>query len=51
MKTILEALEFCRENKLYSENIKIALGIYKIPMSIREGINQLKIQKNENKDT
>lgn len=51
MKTILEALEFCKENKLYGKNINIALGIYKIPMTIREGINQLKIQQNENKNT
>ena len=44
MKTILEALEFCKENKIYDKNINIALGINKVPMTIREGLNQLKMQ-------
>tara|TARA_R110000787_G_scaffold104964_1_gene212387 strand:- start:3233 stop:3376 length:144 start_codon:yes stop_codon:yes gene_type:complete len=44
MKTILEALEFCKENKIYDENINIALGINKVPMTIREGLNQLRMQ-------
>ena len=45
MKTILEALEFCKENKLYDEHIKIALGINKVPMTIKEAFNQLRINK------
>lgn len=45
MKTILEALEFCKENKLYDEHIKIALGINKVPMNIKEAFNQLRIKK------
>ena len=45
MKTILEALEFCKENKIYDKNINIALGINKVPMTIREGLNQLKMSK------
>ena len=45
MKTILEALEFCKENNLYDKHIKIALGINKVPMSIKEAFNQLRIKK------
>tara|TARA_R100001509_G_C4754591_1_gene177573 strand:- start:10 stop:147 length:138 start_codon:yes stop_codon:yes gene_type:complete len=45
MKTILEALEFCKEHKLYDKHINIALGKNKIPMSIREGLEQLKFRK------
>ena len=45
MKTILEALEFCKENNLYSEHINIALGINKVPMTIKEGFNQLRMKK------
>ena len=44
MKLILEALEFCKENKLYDQHINIALGKNKIPMSIKEGLNQLKFK-------
>tara|TARA_R100000734_G_C3282977_1_gene76212 strand:+ start:682 stop:849 length:168 start_codon:yes stop_codon:yes gene_type:complete len=43
MKIILEALEFCKENKLYDKHINIALGINKVPMSIKEGLYQIKI--------
>ena len=45
MKTILEALEFCKENNLYSEHIKIALGINKVPMTIKEGMQQIRFKK------
>ena len=45
MKTILEALEFCKENNLYSEHINIALGINKVPMTLKEGFNQLRMKK------
>ena len=45
MKTIFEALEFCKENKLYDKHINIALGINKVPMTIREGLNQLRMSK------
>ena len=45
MKTILEGLEFCKENKLYDKHINIALGINKVPMTIREGLNQLRMKK------
>jgi len=45
VKTILEALEFCKENNLYSEHINIALGINKVPMTIKEGFNQLRMKK------
>ena len=47
MKTILEALEFCKENKLYDKHINIALGINKVPMTMREGLNQLRM-RNDN---
>jgi hypothetical protein len=45
VKTILEALEFCKANKLYDKHINIALGINKVPMTIREGFNQLRMNK------
>jgi hypothetical protein len=45
MKIILEALEFCKENKLYDEHIRIALGLNKVPMTIKEGLNQLRMKK------
>ena len=44
MKTILEALEFCKENKLYDKHINIALGSNKVPMTFREGLNQLRMK-------
>ena len=44
MKTILEGLTFCKENKLYNKHIKIALGLNKVPLTFKEGFNQLKIK-------
>tara|TARA_R100001440_G_scaffold1552_2_gene4964 strand:+ start:2428 stop:2586 length:159 start_codon:yes stop_codon:yes gene_type:complete len=44
IKVLIEGLEFCKENKLYDKHINIALGINKVPLSIREGLNQLKIE-------
>lgn len=45
MKKILEALEFCKENKLYDKHINIALGINKVPITIKEGLEQLRFKK------
>ena len=45
MKTILEALEFCKDNKLYDKYIRIALGINKVPLTIREGMQQIRLKK------
>ena len=45
MKTILDALEFCKENKLYDKHIKIALGVNKVPMTIKEGMQQIRFKK------
>ena len=45
MKTILEALEFCKENNLYDKHIKIELGINKVPMTIKEGMQQIRFKK------
>ena len=45
MKTILEALEFCKENNLYDVHINIALGINKVPMTIKEGMQQIRFKK------
>jgi hypothetical protein len=47
MKTILEALEFCKDNKLYDKHINIALGINKAPESFKEVFNYLRL-KNDN---
>ena len=44
MKTTLEALKFCRENKIYDKNINIALGINKIPMTLKEGFTQKRMR-------
>ena len=45
MKTIIEALKFCKENELYSPYIKIALGASKVPLTFKEGFNQLRMKK------
>ena len=45
IKTILEGLEFCKENKIYDENINIALGKNKVAMTIKEGLQQLRFKK------
>ena len=45
MKIILEALEFCKEHKLYDKHINIALGKNKVPMTIKEGLEQLRFRK------
>tara|TARA_R100001460_G_scaffold125_2_gene504 strand:+ start:3500 stop:3637 length:138 start_codon:yes stop_codon:yes gene_type:complete len=45
MKIILEALAFCKEHKLYDKNINIALGKNKVPLTIKEGLQQLKYKK------
>ena len=45
MKTILEALEFCKDNKLYDKHINIALGSNKVPMTIKEGMQQIRLKK------
>lgn len=44
MKTILEGLQFCKANKLYDKNIKIALGINKVPTTFKEAFNQLRLK-------
>jgi len=45
MRIILEALAFCKEHKLYDKNINIALGKNKVPMTIKEGLEQLRFKK------
>lgn len=37
MKIILEALEFCKENKLYDKHINIAIGKNKLAQTFEEG--------------
>jgi len=44
IKVLIEGLEFCKENKLYDKHINIALGVNKVPMSIREGLEQQKLR-------
>ena len=44
MKTILEGLQFCKANKLYDKNIKIALGINKVPTTFKEAFNQIRLK-------
>lgn len=44
MKELIEALEFCKSEELYTDNIKIALGVNKLPKTVREALNQLKIK-------
>lgn len=45
MKTILEALELCKENNLYDKHINIALGINKAPESFKDVFNYLRLKK------
>ena len=45
IKTLLEGLELCKEHKIYDENIIIALGKNKVPMTIKEGLEQLKLKR------
>jgi hypothetical protein len=45
MKTILEGLTFCKENKLYDKHINIALGINKAPESFKDVFNYLRLKK------
>ena len=47
MKIILEALEFCKENKLYDKHINIALGKNKFVETFEEGELQNKIKEYE----
>ena len=45
MKTILEGLQFCKENKLYDKHIRIALGLNKVPTTFKEAFNHLRLRK------
>ena len=45
MRDILDALEFCKENKLYSKHINIALGINKFAETWEEGELQYNMKK------
>ena len=44
MKTIIDALEFCKQNELYDKHICIALGINQLPKSIKDGLNKIKMK-------
>tara|TARA_R100001198_G_C5130911_1_gene149194 strand:+ start:291 stop:425 length:135 start_codon:yes stop_codon:yes gene_type:complete len=44
MKTIIEALEFCKANKLYDKHIRIALGLNKVPTTFKEAFNQIRLK-------
>jgi len=45
MKTILEGLQFCKQNKLYDKHIRIALGLNKVPTTFKEAFNHLRLKK------
>jgi len=45
IKVLLEGLEFCKEHKIYDKNINIALGKNKVPLTIKEGLEQLKFKR------
>ena len=47
MKLILEALEFCKDNKLYDKHINIALGKNIYAQTWEQGEIQLKIKEYE----
>ena len=49
MKDLIEALQFCKENKIYDKHINIALGINKVALSFREGFNQIKMENEASK--
>jgi len=44
MKTLIEALEFIKEVGIYDKNIIIALGINKLPLTIKEGFYVKKLE-------
>ena len=43
IENILQLLELAKEKKINGEFIDIALGKYKLPMSIKEGLTQYKM--------
>ena len=47
MKLILEALEFCKENRLYDKHINIAIGKNKLAQTFKEGEIQRHIKDYE----
>ncbi len=49
MKEILDALEFCKENNLYSKHINIALGINQVPLTVKQGLTQMKMRWQDKK--
>lgn len=49
MRDILDALEFCKENKLYSKHINIALGINQVPLTVKQGLTQMKMRCQDKK--
>ena len=49
MRDILDALEFCKENKLYSKHINIALGINQVPLTVKQGLTQMKMRWQDKK--
>jgi hypothetical protein len=44
MKTLIEALEFIKEIKVYDENIIIALGVNKLALTLKEGFYIKKLE-------
>ena len=44
MKTLIEALEFIKEIKVYDKNIIIALGVNKLALTLKEGFYIKKLE-------
>ena len=44
IKFCIDAIKFCRDNKIYGNNINVALGQNKLPRNVKESINYLKIR-------
>mgnify|MGYP003629058836 CR=1 FL=1 len=49
MKKLIEALEFIKEVGIYDKNIIIALGINKLPLTIKEGFYVKKLEDEASK--
>lgn len=49
MKTLIEALEFIKEIKVYDENIIIALGVNKLALTLKEGFYVKKLEDERSK--
>ena len=51
IKFSIDAVKFCRDNRIHREYINIALGAFKMPNNMKEVRNYLTIKRNGKKST